>query len=164
MSLQPLKNAAGAELEWKSGGLLSREYALQCGGQVFATLTTGTPATAETAQESWTFERGGFLRPYVSARVAGTESEVARAALSLWVGSGILAIKGGREYEWENIWFWNGKWRFLDSTGKIAVRFEPCASFFKQDYSVVMEDCTHSDMPLLVTIGWYMVLLKERNR
>jgi len=161
--MQPLKNAAGAELEWKSGGLLSREYALQCGGQVFATLTTGSPATAKTARESWTFERGGFLRPHVSARVAGTETEVARVALS-WGRSGILALKGGREYEWENVWFWSGKWRFIDATGKIVVRFEPCASLFKTDYGVVMEDCTHPDMSLLVTIGWYMVLLKERYR
>ena len=160
--MQPFKKAAGVDLDWKSGGLFSREYALVGGEQVFATLKFGAVATAKTAQESWTFKRRGFLPAYVSARVAGTETEVARIPLAFG-GSGTLALKAGRKYEWADVGFWNGKWRFIGATGKVAVLLEPCPSLFKTDYRVVMEDCTHPDMPLLVTIGWYMVLLRQQQ-
>ena len=77
----PIRSNQLTGLEWRQPGALSREYELRGGDSIFARLVWlkmfGTLASAETAGANWTFKRTGFLTSVITARVTGSETDIA---------------------------------------------------------------------------------------
>ncbi len=92
-----------AGLEWGQPSAFSRSYELRRGDRVTGTLefesTFGSRATARTEASRWTFKRTGFFSPKVTARVEGTEAEVALYEPG-WSGTrGTLYLAGGERLQ-----------------------------------------------------------------
>ena len=100
--MKPIRGVAGQPLRWTQPTLLKREYELHAGDEVVATLrwqkTFGSLALAEAADGTWTFKRSGFLRPKITVRVPGSETEVA-VFKPAWGGEGTLRLSAGRCYQ-----------------------------------------------------------------
>lgn len=163
-----LQDVGGTTLEWTQPSWGARAYELRADGILFATLQWeklfGSLATARTADGEWTFKRGGFLRPRVTARVAGTEEAVAEFQAD-WGGGGTLTIAGRAAYEWKRLSFFGGAWGFTRPTGRMVAEFEPQFSVLKRRVEVRIAESPDSakDLPLLVTLGWYLLVLMQQD-
>ena len=120
----------------------------------------GSLALAETASGTWTFKRSGFLRPKVTVRVPGSETEVAVFTAG-WGGEGTLSLPNGRSYHWQSTNFWQSKWAFTDEAGEPLVQFKAEFAFFKLSAEVNVKPGAVAlpDLSLLAVLGWYLMVL-----
>ena len=88
---------SGGNLRWV--GIAARRHLLRSPGGTLARLawrsTSGTLADGGTAAGSWTVKRMGFFRPFVTARRAGEDTEVAVFVRDGSAGDQ-LTVAGGR--------------------------------------------------------------------
>jgi hypothetical protein len=105
-----------------------RTYLMQSGSSRIASLTfrsfTGTFATAETAAESWTFKRIGFLNPKITIRRANREEDLAVYRPHVW-GDGKIVFADGSIFIWKPINFWAIEWSLIDPAGEPLLRIKP---------------------------------------
>jgi hypothetical protein len=144
--------------------MLTRQYELVSGTDVVGGLRWesmfGSLATAETADAAWTFKRAGFMSPRVTVRVPGSDSDLAVLRVGL-KGDGLLHGPERRNYQWQRTSFWRSEWAFATETGRLLVGFDPDFSLLKHAATVKLEPeaLQVPDLPLLVTLGWYLMLL-----
>jgi len=172
--MKTISDAGGARLEWREPKALERYYELRSDRDIFATLSFrssfGTMATAETGSGMWTFKRVGFLNPRVTVREAGSEQDAAVYQPKFW-GDGYLIFAGGETFHWKPINFWATDWAFYDSSGRALVTFKAgtehpkLADFLKTQATVDIEPAAvaQAKLPILVTLGWYLVLLHRED-
>jgi len=135
------------------------------GGDVVATLewkgSFGSLATGRAAGEAWTFKRGGFLSPYVSLRYLVAETDYARFSVS-W-GNGSLKLPTGRTFLWTKKGVWSPGYSFLDAEGATLLTFRRFGGLFKLEATVSVSGQARElrELPLLLLLGWYTVLLME---
>lgn len=75
----------------------------------------------------------------------------------------------GRQFRWEALDFWATQWGFFNSQEDQAlVRFIPGSEkgglreLFKNQAIVEMDPVRQTDeLPLLVTLGWYLIILRQ---
>jgi hypothetical protein len=171
--MRSLQEAIGRELIWKSRSLLSRTHDLvdpdAPAGEPYATLvwragfTMRAPAEAQSGDGSWRFEPQGLLQRHVVVVAAGGETPV--AALKRYLRRGVLRFEDGREFVWRRNAFWSPSWRFEDSNGMPAVRFQWKFSVPRSTMRVEFESSAApaADRALLACLGWYLVLLSRRR-
>jgi hypothetical protein len=130
--------------------------------------TFGTLATAQTADATWTFKRVGFFNPRVTVRSPGSEADIAVFKPS-WGYGGTLEVQG-KTFTWKKMDFWGSKWGFAWLDGTVLLSFgyaNGLSAMFKLEGTVEMSPGSVStviDMPLLATLGWYiMVLMHDDN-
>jgi hypothetical protein len=164
----------GRKAEWVQPQALEQSYELRSGDEQLAALSFrsafGSLANAGTADGSWTFKRVGFLNPRITARVAGSESDLAVYQPRFW-GGGALVFADGRSFSWSATGFWGTRWEFRASGGGSALVFERGVSeerfsdFFKSQFTVTFpqDESMRGVLPLLATLGMYLLVLHQRD-
>ena len=159
-----MKSLRGAlvQLEWLHPAILKREHELRSGDDRYGTLvweqTFGSLAVAETADQTWTFKRTGFVTTEVTVRVRGSEANVASLRPG-WLGKGTLIV-GNQLFDWSNTGFWTSTWGFSRPDGTAVVQFQPKFTLLRRATDVVVEPSAWAmpELPLLVCLGWYMMV------
>ena len=179
---------ADQELLWRQPSMFKYDYELRIGEETVATLRwrsiSGSHATAETAEGSWTFKRVGFWHPRITARPAGIERDAAIFE-PRWTGSGTLTMAQGIAYRWGPTNGWQTRWAWHNADGTPIVQFHNKHGMATEGYvelapaATALPPVTHLDgtyqpvaaseaeatpatlpeIPLLVTLGWYLLIL-----
>jgi hypothetical protein len=159
-------------LRWVQPETNKRFFELRSGNDIVATLSWekvfGTLATAQTEEKTWTFKRVGFFNARVTVRSPDSDADIAVFKPS-WGYGGTLEVQG-RAYTWKKLDFWGNKWGFTWHDGTVLLSFGYSGgleSLLKLEGPVEMSPesiSTNPDMPLLATLGWYiMVLMHDDN-
>jgi hypothetical protein len=161
-----------AILQWAQPRAKTRFFELRSGEDVVATLAWekpfGTLAAAQTAEKTWTFKRVGFFNPRVTVRSPASEADIAVFRPS-WGYGGTLEVQG-KTFTWKKLDFWGSKWGFAWQDGTVLLSFSYASglnAIFKLEGTVELSPGSVStviDVPLLATLGWYvMVLMHDDN-
>jgi hypothetical protein len=157
----PLAEAAGRELLWFQPSARKRDHELRAGDVVVATLRfqRGSLADAEGDGHHWTFKRQGFWNPRATVRVAGSDYDVA-VFHPRWIGGGTLELADGRAVKFSSANFWQSEWVWLDKDQPV-VHFKGRHGIVKAKGAVEIQAgaANRTDLPLLVLLGWYLILL-----
>ncbi|HKV29743.1 MAG TPA: hypothetical protein VJT14_01885 [Candidatus Dormibacteraeota bacterium] len=159
--MRPISETAGEELLWIQPAALRREHELRAGDDVVATLRfqRGSLADAEAEGRHWTFKRQGFWQPRVTVRVPGSDADVA-AFRPHWAGGGTLDFADGASVRLSSANFWQSQWVWQEKDQPLIL--------FKGRYGIVKAKGaveilpgaeSRPDTPLLVLLGWYLILL-----
>lgn len=164
----PLDAHAPSTLEWKQESAFGRYFELKGGDSVYATLEFvkrfGSLAEARTAAGAWTYKRRGMMSPAVSARAAGSEADLAVYKPNWSSSKGTLTVVGGEVLEFRSASFWGQDWILSDPGGQNLLRFVT-KGVVKQGSEVHVEAAARgrSDLPLLLTFCWYLLLLYQED-
>jgi hypothetical protein len=159
--MKGLDDASRKSLRWEQSGKLTSR--LVADGQTLATLTWakswGSLAKGESAHGEWTFKRLGFLRPRVTVREAGSDSDLAVLSIN-WAGEGAVVFSDGETLQFARSGFWHPEWSMLDSTGGRLLSLKPDAGWKRKKADVEIEGASLGERPLLLAIlGWYTIIL-----
>jgi hypothetical protein len=166
LPIAPITPYAGQQLCWVRHSSEKRAYELRAAEQVLATLRwrRGPLAEAETADGQWTFQRVGFWRRVVTVRAAASDADLAEFHPS-WTGTGRLEL-GARQLRWVATSFWRAEWSWQDAAGTPLIRYlrgtrrPPVAGRVE----ITPTAGGLPDLALLVTLGWYLVLLNAQDQ
>jgi hypothetical protein len=153
---------AGKSLKWEQSGRLASQ--LVADGNIVATLTWakswGSLATGESADGTWTLKRLGFLRPRVTVREPGSESDLAVLSIN-WMGEGAVAFSYGETFHFKRSGFWHPEWSMSDSSGGRLFSLKPDAGWrkWKADVEIEGGNVLSKRTTLLVILGWYVIIL-----
>ena len=149
-------------LKWEQSGKLASR--LSADGEVAATLTWarswGSLATGKSGDSEWTFKRLGFLRPRVTVREVGSDSNLAVLSLN-WVGEGAVVFSDGEAFQFKRSGFWHPEWAMLDSRGVRVFLLRPDSGWRKRkaDIEFPGEAALGNRALLLAILGWYVIIL-----
>ena len=160
-----INEVAMGELVWVQPARLKQEFELHAGADVVGTLRfeRSSLAIGETADQRWTFKREGFWHPRITVRVQGSDANVALFSPG-WVGGGTLDLDG-RQLRFVAANFWHSQWHWVDAQNKPVVHFKSHQGLLKTEGQVEIEPdaITSPDLPLLVVLGWYLLVLFARD-
>jgi len=149
---------------WAQPKAMSRAYELRSADSLVGHLrfakSCGSLATAEVADQRWTFKRVGFLAPSVTVRSPNLEADIA-VFRPHWGSGGTLHFADGHQTQWRSTNFWGSQWAFVGSDNHIVVRFSHHEGFFKASAQIEFEPSSAElpEFPLLVALGWYLIIL-----
>lgn len=159
--MKPVAQLGGEELLWIQPAARKREHELRAGDDLVATLRfqRGSLADAETDGHHWTFKRQGFWRPRVTVRVAGSEVDIA-VFQPHWTGGGVLELADGRAIRLRSANFWQSEWVWEEKDQPL-MRFKGRHGIVKAKGAVEIQPgaAVQPDAPLLILLGWYLILL-----
>jgi len=134
---------------------------LRAGDDVVATLRfqRGSLADAEAEGHHWTFKRQGFWQPRVTVRAPGSDADVA-VFRPRWAGGGTLDFADGRSVRLSSANFWQSQWVWEEKDQPLIL-FKGRHGIVKAKGAVEIQPGAESraDTPLLVLLGWYLILL-----
>jgi hypothetical protein len=164
--MRAFAEVAGQELLWVQPAARKRQFELRAGDEVVATLRfqRSSLADAEAADHHWTFKREGFWHPRVTVRVSGSETDVALFHPS-WMGGGTLELPQGKSLKLASANIWQSEWVWQEVKDVPLVRFKGRHGLLKASAQVeIGPDAAHrDDLPLLVLLGWYLILLYSQD-
>jgi hypothetical protein len=167
-----VKEPTGKSLRWTRPNALIRYHELRSDGGIYATLNWkkmfGSLALGECSEGRFTFKRAGFMRPSVTVRREGSESNLAtmrfssgsvimNAAFGL---SGVLEFETGHKFAFNRLSFWKSRWAFVDENGIPLVTFD--RKMKGKPSANVTLNCDFRRIPyihILLLLGWYVVIL-----
>lgn len=159
--MRPISETAGEELLWIQPAARRREHELRAGDDVVATLRfqRGSLADAEAEGHHWTFKRQGFWQPRVTVRAPGSDADVA-VFRPRWAGGGALDFADGRSVRLSSANFWQSQWVWQEKDQPLIL-FKGRHGIVKAKGAVEIQPGAESrlDTPLLVLLGWYLILL-----
>jgi hypothetical protein len=159
--VRTISETVGEELLWTQPAARRREHDLRAGDDVVGTLRfqRGTLADAESEAQHWTFKREGFWQPRVTVRVPGSDADVA-VFRPHWAGGGTLEFADGHTLRLSSANFWQSEWVWQDKEQPLIL-FKGRHGFVKARGAVEIQPAAASrpDTPLLVLLGWYLILL-----
>jgi hypothetical protein len=142
-----------------------RDHELRAGDDMVASLRfqRGSLADAEADGRHWTFKRQGFWQPRVTVRVAGSDADIA-IFRPHWAGGGTLGFPDGRSVRLSSANFWQSEWVWQEKD-QAVVRFKGRHGIVKAKGAVEIEPgaAGSRDLPLLVLLGWYLILLHAED-
>lgn len=146
------------ELTWKQPSKRQRTYLLVAEDQVVATIhwVRGSLAEAESAEGRWTFKRAGFLRPRVTVRTEGSETDLA-VFHSTWDGGGTLEFRDGRRYSWSNTNRMHTAWVWTGQSGAELLRFKG------KSMQIESAGATTPGISLLALLSWYLNIMNNES-
>jgi hypothetical protein len=163
--MRKINDVATGELMWVQPARRKQEFELRAGDEVVGTLRfeRSSLAMGETADQSWTFKREGFWHPRITIRVPGSDANVAVFSPG-WAGGGTLDIDG-RQLRFVAANFWHSQWDWVDAQNKPVVHFKSHQGLLKTEGQVEIETeaIQSPDLPLLVVLGWYLLVLFARD-
>ena len=134
---------------------------MRAGDDVVATLRfqRGSLADAEAEGHHWTFKRQGFWQPRVTVRAPGSDADVA-VFRPRWAGGGTLDFADGRSVRLSSANFWQSQWVWEEKDQPLIL-FKGRHGIVKAKGAVEIQPGAESraDTPLLVLLGWYLILL-----
>ena len=153
------------DLLWVQPARLKSEFELRAGEELVGTLRwqRASLATGETADQTWTFKREGFWHPRITVRVPGSDDNVATFQPS-WAGGGTLDLDG-KQLRFGAANFWHSQWDWMDGQNQPLVHFKSHQGLLKVEGEVTVEAgaMKSPDLPLLVVLGWYLLVLFARD-
>src|ERR1700716_253013 len=156
-----ISQVAGEELLWLPPAAPRREHELRGGPAVAAPrrFQRGSLADAEAEGQHWTFKRQGFWQPRVTVRVPGSDADVA-VFRPRWAGGGTLEFADGRTAQLRFANFWQSQWVWQEKDQPLIL-FKGRHGLVKARGAVEIQpgDASRPDAPLLVLLGWYLILL-----
>ena len=161
---RPTAILPGTSLVWEQPKALSRAYELKTEETVVGRLRfekfCGSLALAEVGSETWTFKRVGFLAPRVTARLPGSEVDVALFRPH-WGAGGRLSLSDGQQLEWRRMEFWGSQWAFVASDTHAVVGFDQHHRFSRASARVTIHRSSLAlpAIAILVALGWYLLIL-----
>jgi hypothetical protein len=159
--VRPISELAGEELLWVQPAARRREHELRAGDDVVATLRfqRGSLADAEAEGHHWTFKRQGFWQPRVTVRVSGSDADVA-VFRPRWAGGGTLEFADGHSVDLRSANFWQSEWVWQEKDQPLIL-FKGRHGLIKAKGAVEIQPAgaARPDAPLLVLLGWYLILL-----
>ena len=157
--MRTIRDVAGSELVWVAVG--TERFELRAGDDIAARLQwkRSSLAVGETAEQQWTFKREGIWRPRVTVRAPGSDANIALFHPG-WMSGGTLDLGLGRQLRLGPSRFWSGPWDWTDELKRPLVHFKS-KGFPKWDCDVGIEEDAHAlaDLPLLVVLGWYLIVM-----
>ena len=159
--MRPIAELGGGELLCIQPAVRKREHELRAGEDLVATLRfqRGSLADAEADGRHWTFKREGFWRPRVTVRLPGSEVDIA-VFQPHWTGGGVLELADGRAIRLRTANFWQSEWVWEDKDQPLML-FKGRHGIVKAKGAVEIQPGAASlpDAPLLILLGWYLILL-----
>jgi len=128
-------------------------------------------ATAESGGEIFGFQATGFFRSKFLIRKYQSETPVAEYSLKM-SGKGMLEFADGRSYKFASTNIWATAWAFTDTlgTGLVTVKNERKITSFSDIFKargrvdIAPQATNLPDLPLMVTFGWYMLMVMRQRR
>ena len=165
--MRTIAGFADQELVWVQPARLKQAFELRASDDVVATLQfeRASLATAESGEQRWTFKRQGFWHPQVTIRLPDSEDNLA-VFKPAWMGGGILDLSGGRSLRFGAANFWHSQWDWSDVASQSPlVHFKSRQGLLKTEGQVDIEATaiTYPELPLLVVLGWYLLILFARD-
>ena len=163
--MRPISETADQELLWIQPAALRREHELRAGEDVVATLRfqRGSLADAEADGHHWTFKRQGFWQPRITIRVAGSDADIATFRPH-WAGGGTLELIDGPTMRLSSANFWQSEWVWQEKDQPL-IRFKGRHGIVKAKGAVEIQSGSAAlpDVPLLILLGWYLILLHAED-
>jgi hypothetical protein len=164
--VRTIAEVASQELVWTQPARSQRAFELHASDDVVATLRfeRASLANGVTAWQKWTFKREGFWRRHVT--IGMPASDDAAVFTPAWRGGGALELSQGRLLRFGAVNFWRSHWDWSDTATQASlVHFKSHARLMKMEGQVDIETkaATYSELPLLVVLGWYLIILSARN-
>ncbi|HEX9095787.1 MAG TPA: hypothetical protein VF990_06735 [Candidatus Dormibacteraeota bacterium] len=163
--MRSISEVAAEDLLWLQPAARKRDHELRAGDDVVATLhfQRGSLADAEAAGAHWTFKRQGFWHPRVTVRTAGSDADLA-VFHPRWVGGGALEFPDGRTVRLSSANFWQSEWLWQENE-KPLIRFKGRHGLIKARGAVEVspEGAALPDLPMLILLGWYLILLHAED-
>lgn len=164
--MRPIGEVADKELLWVQPSRKQQAFELHSAEDVVGTLKfdRASLASGETAGQQWTFKREGFWHPQVTIRVPGSDANIA-VFKPAWTGGGALELPQGRLLRFGAANFWHSQWDWSDQAGSPLVHFKSHAGLLKMEGQVDVEPgaAAAAELPLLVVLGWYLLILFARD-
>jgi hypothetical protein len=159
--MKSLNDADLKSLKWEQSDKMASR--LVADGQIVATLTWakswGSLATGESADGEWTLKRLGFLRPKVSVRENGSDSNLAVLSIN-WVGEGAVVFSDGEVFQFKRSGFWHPEWSMCNSRGQRLFLLKPDVGWkeMKADVEIEGAPILSKRTSILAILAWYVVI------
>lgn len=159
----------GQTLRWVQPRALKQEFELRVQEIPIATLrfrgAFSSFATAESAEGCWTFQQVGFWRRRILIRECGAETDLAVFHHYTWREGGILELPDGRRCT-ARANFWFTKLELTDEAGSPLLTFRKIGGFLRlsAEMEISPEATLLPELPWLTLFGWYLIVLKYRER
>jgi hypothetical protein len=164
--VRTIAEVADQDLVWTQPARSKQAFELHASTDVVATLQfeRSSLASGQAADQSWTFKREGFWHPQVTVRVAGSDINFA-VFKPAWTGGGTLELPEGRVLKFGAANFWHSQFSWLDPSGKPLVQFKSHPGLLRMEGQLQIdpETVALSELPLLVVLGWYLLILFARD-
>jgi hypothetical protein len=152
------------DLRWSQPSGFKMHYELRDGEILAATLrfrsSSGSLATAESADGCWTFKRVGFWHPVITVRASSTEASLATFKNNTWTNGGTLQFPDGHRCLVSTN-FWATTYEIGTEAGQGLVSYERIGGLLRMSSKVTIHPPTGQirDMPWVVPFGWYLAIL-----
>jgi hypothetical protein len=163
--MKTIAQAAAGSL--KGAQVSTKHHELRSQDEVIATLefrnVFGTLGTAKSGDGCFTFKRVGFWQSRASIRACESDAELAGFVNNTWASGGTLEFPDGRKYK-ATTNFWTTRLEFTSEADESLVRFH-YGGMFKKKADVEVSETARRDphAHLLVTFGWYLVIMLRRD-
>ncbi len=159
----PVDSHTTGGLAWQQNSMWTRRWELRSADSLLAELHFDSPfgslATAAAAGAAWTFKRSGFFSPVVTARTAGTETDVA-SYRPHWPQSSGRLLAGSEQLEFRSVSFWASRWALFSPQDQELIAFENTGLTHRGASVTIHESARRrADLPLLLTFCWYLLVL-----
>jgi hypothetical protein len=157
----------GPPLRWVQTSMMKMNYQLVRGNQVITTLRfkgfSGSLATVENADGSWTFKRTGFWQAREIILASGSEREIATFRHNTWKGGGTLEFQGGRQIlATTNLW--TTKLEFQEASGEILMRFKYDSVWCTAaTLGIQASALSAPETSWMVAFGWYLMVMMQMD-
>lgn len=146
---------------WTRAGKIST---LAGDGHVYATVAWvkgwGSLATGESADGRWTLKRVGFLRPKVTVRTEGSQSDLVVVTMDLG-GGGKVTFSDASVFAVKRVGFWHPELILEDSVGRRVFTLKPGSGLGRKAVLTLENEAARSSWrtSLLAMVVWYIALL-----
>src|SRR5947209_8052170 len=143
------------ELTWVQPERKVRAFTLQGAEGALVSIRwdgRGARAVVEAADGQWIIDRRGMMRPHVSVRTDGGETDLAVFHGSR-DGGGRLELRDGRIYAWNNTNWRHTAWAWTDRSERLLLRFKG------DRMTIEAAGTTVRELPLLVALSWYLNIM-----
>lgn len=164
--MRTIADVASQELVWVQPARLQRVFELHASDDVVAVLRfeSASLASGETAWQKWTFKRERFWRGQVTIRTPDSVDAVVFKPARM--GGGALELSQGRLLHFGAANFWHSRWDWSDNESQAPlIHFKSRPGLLKTEGQVDIETkaVTYPELPLLVVLGWYLLIVFARN-
>ena len=160
--MERLPSTKSTTFEWAKAGRVST---LTSDGRVYAKVTWasnwGSLATGESGDGRWTLKRVGFLRPRITVRIEGSQTDLAVVTMD-WNGGGNVAFSDASAFSFKRVGFWHPELVLADSVGSKIFTMKPSSGVGRMGATLDLEnEAVRSSWrtSLLAIVGWYLSVL-----
>lgn len=164
LALEPFSDAPTKTWQWRKVQAAKRTFALRSDDTLLAGLrfekSSGSLATADTAQGRLSFKRTGVFKVRMTVWRAGTAEELGVFTPKWHDWGGGLELAGGRRFSWRGVSMWSTGFEWASEDGTVLLRLEHSSkSKTEADVTLAPEGLAEPELPLLVTFGYYLLVL-----